>query len=190
MSVEGVLQRVVETLSDIGIPYMLTGSLASSYYGRPRTTQDIDIVIAPDSAQLKELVRMFPDSQYYVDEGAALEALDRESMFNLIDFKSGWKVDFIIRKSRDFSRAEFERRAGRELYGVNVAIASPEDVVVAKLEWAKMGESSRQVDDAAAILRSRRTSLDMAYIEKWVGRLDLGAQWQQVLDGASPESDR
>jgi hypothetical protein len=79
-------------------------------HGTPRATQDLDIVIAPTRTQLSELLKLFPDTEYYVSFDAALDALARRSQFNVIDFETGWKVDLIVIKDRDFSRTEFERR--------------------------------------------------------------------------------
>jgi hypothetical protein len=86
---------------------MLTGSLASAYYGAPRSTQDIDIVIAATPAQLRTLVQFFPSEEYYADLEAALEACQRQSMFNVVDLVTGWKIDFIFRQARAFSEEEF-----------------------------------------------------------------------------------
>jgi hypothetical protein len=88
---------------------MLTGSFASAYHGAPRSTQDIDFVIQATPEQLKILAQALPETQYYVDLTAALEAHRRQSMFNVIDLESGWKVDFVLRKSRPFSKEEFSR---------------------------------------------------------------------------------
>jgi hypothetical protein len=168
---------VVGALERAGIPYMLTGSFASSYHGSPRATQDIDIVISPTPDQIRTLVKLLPDSEYYVDEDAALDAQRLEGQFNVIDFATGWKVDLIVRKSRPFSRGEFDRRDFVDFLGTKLAIATAEDVVIAKLEWAKMGESERQVEDAAGILRIRAGQLDLDYTRHWVRDLDLGAQF-------------
>jgi hypothetical protein len=89
---------------------MLTGSFASAYYGSPRSTQDIDLVIVATPEQLRTFVQSLPRSEYYADIDAALEAHKNESMFNVIDMQSGWKIDLIIRKSRAFSQEEFSRR--------------------------------------------------------------------------------
>jgi hypothetical protein len=156
---------------------MLTGSYASSLHGQPRATQDIDIVIAPSRAQLLALLQKLPDTEYYVSEDAALEALSHQSQFNVIDFATGWKVDFIIMKARDFSREEFSRRTILEVENVPLSVASAEDVLIAKLEWAKLGASERQIEDAAGILRLQGDRLDRGYVEKWVEQLGLEAQW-------------
>ncbi|MGA8763321.1 MAG: hypothetical protein WB562_10695, partial [Candidatus Sulfotelmatobacter sp.] len=111
------MQRIAAELNRAGIPYMLTGSFASVFYGSPRSTQDIDLVIAANPAQLRALVESLARSEYYVDAGAALEALKHESLFNILDLKTSWKIDMIIRKSRAFSQEEFGRRRLANLKG-------------------------------------------------------------------------
>jgi hypothetical protein len=172
-----LLARVTALLGAVGIPYMLTGSFASTLFGAPRTTQDIDIVIEPTLGALERLLHALPDSEYYVSRDAAREAYGAEGMFNLVDFATGWKVDLIIRKQRSFSQEEFSRRRSVEMLGIRLFVASAEDVIVAKLEWAKLGESERQLRDVAGILRGQGSALDAAYIERWVAAMQLGPQW-------------
>lgn len=143
-------------------------------------THDIDIVIAPTLGSLNQLLKQFPEEQYYASREAALQAYGSEGMFNVIDLETGWKVDFIIRKQRPFSLEEFERRREAEIEGARIFVASPEDVIVAKLEWAKLGESERQLRDAASIVATRGSELDEAYISRWVERLDLQTQWEKA----------
>ncbi len=119
---------------------------------------------------------MLPAPDYYMDETAALEAYEREGQFNIVDLATGWKVDLIVRRSRPFSRTEFDRRVVVEFEGMQVPIATAEDVVLAKLEWAK-GESARQIEDAAGILRIRAADLDLGYIRHWVRELEVDPQW-------------
>lgn len=145
---------------------MLTGSFASSYHGAPRATQDIDLVIDPTPEQIRTLVGLLQREQFHADEGAALEALRQEGLFNAIDLRTGWKVDFVIRKSRPFSREEFGRRTPAEVEGVAMPVATPEDVLIAKMEWARMGQSARRIEDAAKMLRMRARSLDWDYLEE------------------------
>jgi hypothetical protein len=175
-----VFRRVVQALDAAGIPYMLTGSFASAYHAVPRATQDIDLVIAPDRDQLGKLVRAFSAPSYYCDAGAALEALEEESLFNVIDLATGWKIDFIIRKSREYSLTEFARRQPIAFEGLDLYIATAEDVLLSKLEWAKLGQSERQLEDAAWLLRRQRDGLDRAYIERWVDALRVAEQWEVV----------
>jgi hypothetical protein len=174
------LQRVTSALDANEIPYMLTGSLASSMYGIPRATNDIDIVIAPSREQLLSIVQLFKRVGLTVAPEAAMSALQRRTSFNVIDFPRGLKVDLIVRKDRDFSVAEFDRRETHEVEGMRLTIATPEDVLLAKLEWAKIGDSERQLTDAAGIVTVQGESLDMTYIERWVRELGLEHQWAEV----------
>ena len=180
MSPEDSFRRIVTALERVGIPHMLTGSLASSYHGSPRSTQDIDIVIAPTREQLHALVKQLPESEHYVNLDTALEALQSETQFNLVDLSTGWKVDFIIRKSRPFSRTEFDRRAAVEFLGLRVFVASAEDIVLSKLEWARPGQSQRQVEDVSRLLMMRWDSLDLDYLRRWVSTLGLEEQWRDA----------
>src|SRR4051812_15030935 len=104
--------------------------------------------------------------------------------FNAIDPVSGWKIDFIIRRRRPFSVEEFARRQPIVLDGTTVNVASAEDVIIAKLEWAKLSESARQIDDVVGILRTTGSEVDHEYVERWVGELGLAAEWNAALRAA------
>ncbi len=189
MTAADLFRRAVALLDGAGIPYMLTGSFASSYHGLPRATQGIDFVIAPSREQLRALIERLPAADYYVDEGAALDALARESQFNVLDLATGWKIDFICRKGRPFSRTEFARRLPADLDGLPLFIATAEDVALAKLEWAKLGGSQRQLEDVAGLLRVRGADLDEGYMTSWIPTLGVEAEWRsaQRLAGRDPE---
>lgn len=175
-----LLEQLVALLEGAGVPFMIAGSFASTTHGVPRTTHDLDVVIDPPSlAALSSLVASMAPDRYYVDRDAALDAFRRRSMFNVVDLASGWKVDFILRKDRAFSRDEFARRMKLALLGVPVFVASPEDTIVAKLEWSKQaGGSERQRRDVAGIIAAAGGTLDMQHIERWVRDLDLFEEWQ------------
>src|SRR5262249_21168089 len=137
----------------------------------------IDIIIAPSREQLIELLRHFPAEQYQAEEEEALEAFAHRSMFNIIDYSTGWRVDLIFKKARPFSNEEFSRRAEVEFGGLRLYVSTAEDILISKLEWAKLGESQRQLEDAAGIIRVQSANLDTAYVERWVRELDLMEQW-------------
>jgi len=177
MTIPDLFRRITAKFDQAGIAYMLTGSFASAHYGSPRSTQDIDFVIAATPAQLRQFIDFLDGDDYYADLGAALEAYKRESLFNLVDLTTGWKIDLIFRKSRRFSQEEFRRRQRTSLEGVELYIATAEDVVIAKLEWARLSESQRQIEDVAAILRVQREALDRDYLEKWISELGLDQHW-------------
>lgn len=181
MSVPKILMAITSALDRAGIAYMLTGSFASAYYGFPRSTQDIDLVILATLAQLRDFIASLPAAEYYADLEAAIEANRRQSMFNVIDQVSGWKIDLIMRKSRPFSQEEFGRRRQVSLQGILLSVASAEDVLIAKLEWAKLSQSRRQIEDAAGILKSMHNSLDRPYLKKWIQELQLETEWTDAL---------
>jgi uncharacterized nucleotidyltransferase DUF6036 len=180
MSIQDVFQRITSALDQAGIAYMLSGSFASAYYGAARSTQDIDFVIHASSEQLRSFIEALPVVEYYADLDSALEAHHRQSLFNVIDQATGWKIDLIIRKSRPYSQEELERRQRVTLHGVSLFMTTAEDAVISKLEWAKLAQSRRQIEDAASILRARWDALDHSYLEKWIGELDLEKQWHDA----------
>jgi hypothetical protein len=193
MTAAGLFRRIVARLEEAGIPYMLTGSFASAYHGQPRATQDIDFVVAPSPDQVRALIRSLPAEEYYADEAAALEALSQESQFNVIDLATGWKFDLICRKSRPFSRIEFDRRTRVQLEGLSLFVATAEDVILSKLEWARLGGSERQIEDVTGLLAVRGEELDRAYIDLWVAALDLSAQYtaaRRAAGGGHPPPSR
>jgi hypothetical protein len=167
-----------EALEVSAIPYMVTGSFVSAVHGIPRSTHDIDVVIAPTAQQLVTLLQQFPVSEYYAELEDAMQALRHNTQFNIIDERGAWKLDFILRKNRPFNKKEFERRKPVSIFGLLVDAATAEDLLIAKLEWAKIGDSERQIRDAAGIVAIQGPALDIDYVERWVAALDLEDQWQ------------
>ncbi|MEP6468655.1 MAG: hypothetical protein ABJC24_02690 [Chloroflexota bacterium] len=163
-----------------GVPFMVTGSVASSFHGEPRATRDIDIVIDPTAEALDAFVQSLPADQFYVDLDAARAALAEKSQFNVIETMSGWKVDLMMRNDSPFSIAEFARRRPAKLLGISTFVASAEDLVIAKLDWAKAAESERQLRDVAGILAANGDGLDYDYVERWVSALGLQELWSEV----------
>ena len=193
MSLAAFLGRVVEVLDKAGLSYMLTGSLASAFYAVPRATQDIDVVIEAQKDGVERLIEGLLATGWYADRDAALEAWQGQSQFNAIEPDTGWRVDFIVRKDRAFSREEFSRRERISLLGVDLAIASLEDVLIAKLEWSRLGDSALQRRDVAQLLERAWQRVDRAYVERWVTALGLEVEWQTALSEAklleSPDTE-
>jgi hypothetical protein len=175
------LRRISAALERSEIPYMVTGSMASSMYGVPRATNDVDIIIAPTREQMETFIQLMQRLQFYIAREEVTAALANRTMFSVMDFPNGWKADLIVQKNREFSITEFGRRETHEVEGLRLTIATPEDVLLGKLEWAKMSESERQIDDAAGILRMQKNTLDLPYIESWLAALGLEAQWTAAL---------
>jgi hypothetical protein len=174
------LVRIAQALEQCSIPSMLVGSYASSLHGMPRATVDVDMVIDPTPSQIEQLLRLLPQSEYYVSREAALEALEHRSQFNVIEIEGAWKVDLILARHRAFDRSELLRRKPHPYGEVLIDVASAEDTIVAKLEWSKMSGSERQLEDVATILRVQGDALDAGYIERWVQVLELSSQWERA----------
>lgn len=177
---EEFLRRICAALELSEIPYMVTGSVASSIHGIPRSTNDLDIVIAPTRDQLLAFIQFVKRFGYFAQRESAENALRTHDQFNVIDFPHSWKVDLIIRKVREFSSTEFDRREPIEVGDLRFVIARPEDVLISKLEWTKISPSERQMQDAAGIVIVQGGNLDLPYVEKWVAALELQEQWQAV----------
>jgi hypothetical protein len=172
---------LVRLLERLGIPHMVTGSVASSYHGRPRLTHDADVVVDPTAGQLEELLSGLLAEGHYVDPAHARDALRRRLQFNVVDARSAFKVDLIVRKERPFSREELDRRRSVDLLpGVRVSLASAEDTILSKLEWAKKaGRSEKQVEDAAGVL-AVNPGIDRAYVERWAAELGVSDLWREI----------
>jgi len=182
-----LLTYVTHLLDANEIPYMVTGSVVSSYYGEPRVTHDIDIVLELDARLAQPFAAVFAPPQFYLNPDSVREAVARRSMFNLIDTTSGNKVDFWLLTFDAFDASRFSRRRRVPLFGQIVAVAAPEDAILSKLRWAKMaGGSLKQLIDAVRIFEMQHTDLDHAYLLGWVEALDVSAEWQQLLSQADP----
>jgi len=182
-----ILGQIVDMLERTDVPYMITGSIASSLHGEPRATRDVDVVIDPGPDELERLLDEISRASLYVDLDSARTALRERGQFNAIDGSGGWKVDFVVRKDRPFSRTEFDRRQRAELLGRSAWVASPEDMIVAKLEWAALTTSDRQLTDVAVMLTVGEGALDIAYVEYWVAELGLDEGWSRVQSSANYE---
>lgn len=179
VSQEDFLKRLLNKLADSGVHFMVVGSVAASFHGYPRTTMDIDAVVEGDAESLRRLARLLGEG-YYVNEEEIDQAVRFQRTFNIIDEASGYKADLIIRKNRPFSRTEFDRRLQVEILGVTAQIATPEDVILSKLEWSKLGSSERQWEDALQVARTQAGDLDLAYIDKWSQELGVYDLWERI----------
>jgi hypothetical protein len=172
---------VIAALDRFEIPHLVAGSHASSYYGKPRATSHIDLVIAPRTRQaLVDLVESFQQERFHADAVSAEAAFRARSMFNVIDSQTGVKVDLIFLKDAPFHRSEFSRRVPGRIFGVAVSLSTPEDTVIAKLDWAKRGDSGRQLRDVVSILAVEERPLDRAYIAHWTRELGVAGLWERV----------
>ncbi len=167
-----LLLQAIEALDQAGIPYAITGSWASISYGMPRTTHDIDIVADLTVDQARQLAQAFPPPFYadavWIEEAAALK-----QFFNVIDPTTGLKVDFWPLEDTDFARERFARRQRVSVFGKDIWMLSPEDVILSKLLWYQQSESDTQWRDIVGVWRVQQEKLDLDYLRGWAVRLGL-----------------
>jgi hypothetical protein len=187
MSQSELLTKVIEVLDAAEVPYLLTGSYASSLQGEPRLTHDIDLLVAITPLGARFLVRAFPGPDYYLDEGAIIEAISHRSQFNLLDAASGDKVDFWILTNEPFDQSRFSRRYSEKFLGREIFFSQPEDTILMKLKWCEMsGGSEKQFADARSVYELQHAALDLAYLEKWAKILTLDSLWTRLKNEADP----
>jgi hypothetical protein len=184
-----LLEKAVEILERLAIPYLVTGSVAAMAYGEPRLTNDIDIVAAIEEKHIAGLLEAFPPEQYYISEDAILEAIKYQKQFNVIHPASGLKIDLIIRSHTPFNDSRFlriRRVKPGESYQAN--FASPEDVIIMKMVYFKEGGSDKHLRDISGIMKISGAEIDESYIAGWAVKLDLMEIWnavRQKLNGSA-----
>ena len=181
LKVTGIFER-------LGVPYLIGGSLASILYGMVRTTQDADIVAEMRSDHLKPFISAL-HGEFYVDDEMIAEAIKRHSSFNIIHRETMFKVDVFIPRPHPFLQSQLAR-AQRQVFtfetDVSAKFATPEDTVLAKLEWYRLGNevSDRQWRDILGVLKTRAGELELDYLRKWAGELNVGDLLERALKEA------
>ena len=176
---------VTQTLEQIGIAYAVGGSRASSLHGVRRSTLDVDIVADMRLEHIPPLVAAL-SKEFYADDEMMRDAIEHHSSFNLIHYETAFKVDIFIRKLRDFDTMQLERRRTSIIATDperSVYVTSPEDTILAKLEWYRMGGevSDRQWRDILGVLKTRAGELDLAYLRKWASELNVNDLLEHAL---------
>ncbi len=166
-----LLKRICSLLEETQIDYMLSGSLALNIYTTPRMTRDIDIVIALQKSNLSRFLDCFPEDSFYISKQAAQEAVRDHNMFNVIDYTSGFKLDFIVLKQTPYRQMEFQRRVRTEALGFSAYLVKPEDLILSKLIWIQELDSERQRLDIQQLLAL--DSIDRNYLQDWARRLKI-----------------
>lgn len=169
-------------LDRIGCPRFTTGSVASMVYGEPRFTNDIDIVVRLDERKARAIAEAFVGDDWYVSPEAAVDAVRRRGMFNIIHVPSGLKVDLIVAPNDPYDTARFARvRSIRMPDGRMEPFSSPEDVILKKLAFFREGGSDKHLRDIATIVAVQGApALDWEYMALWAGRLGVEAEFERV----------
>lgn len=184
------LLTVARALEAAEAPFLVGGSLASSLQGIPRSTQDVDLVADLAVSKIAVFVRAL-GSGFYVDEERIRHGIERRTSFNVIDLGNGFKADIYLAPNDPFGEAQYERRQAIELApGTALPFASPEDVVLQKLRWYRLGGgvSERQWLDALGVLKIQRERLDLDYLSRWAATLELSDMLARALAEAGLEN--
>ncbi|HXR45835.1 MAG TPA: hypothetical protein VN784_00205 [Candidatus Limnocylindrales bacterium] len=182
MNEQELLADCLRRLNRSGVAYYLTGSMASNYWGIPRTTHDLDFVVQLPVSAIPALVQAF-SGDFYIDESTVRGAFQPPHQFNAIDTRSALKVDFWLPKPEPFDREMFSRRVGVTLFGEPASIATAEDVILHKLIWNRITPSDRQLGDAAGVVAVQAAALDKKYLQLWAQELNLTEELGNLLSG-------
>ncbi|ALA59013.1 hypothetical protein [Nitrospira moscoviensis] len=181
MELYELLEQVVGVFDRLAIPYFVTGSVASMSYGEPRLTNDIDLVAGVRLEHVAGLLAAFPPDAYYVSEDAIRDAIRHQTQFNVIHPQSGLKVDVMVRKDTPFDRSRFARaRSLRPTDSYTAFFASPEDVIIKKMEYYREGGSDKHLRDITGMLKISGYEIDSVYISEWAERLGLQDIWTAI----------
>lgn len=183
INIEKLLLKVAPILDELKIDYYITGGLAVSFWGRVRSTLDIDIVIKLLHPKIKPLAGALRKiSKYgYIDEEAAKETLRRKGEFNFIDPETGYKVDFWITKEDERAKLEFERRIVKKVDGQKIFFISAEDLILNKLIWYEKSFSDRHLEDAEQVFKVQKKNLDLDYLKKQAAKLEVAGLLKKFL---------
>lgn len=177
-----LLERLANTLEELRIPYLVTGSVATIAYGEPRFTNDIDIVVKLLPQQVDAFCSAFPSGEFYVSPEAVIDAIARHSQFNILYPKAGLKIDVMVAEDSDFNYSRFSRaKRLRVAPDREVSFASPEDVIIKKLAFYQDGGSEKHLRDIRGVLAVMDEKIDRSYIDRWVAKLGLAEVWSAVL---------
>jgi hypothetical protein len=174
------LTQFISDLNSLHVPYMITGAYAVSYFGLPRATHDLDIVIEIGPANVDSVVKKFSRG-YVVDKGMAENAVRYRTHFSMIHTKSDLKIDLWVLKGTEDEARKFARRKKVSLLGVPTNIISAEDIVITKLEWFKRSKNTKHLDDAMGIIKVQAGKLNREYIKRTLEKLGIKKYWDMAV---------
>jgi hypothetical protein len=176
-----LLRFVARVIEDMGLRYFVTGSTATIFYGEPRLTNDIDVVVELPISQTAEFCRRFPPQEFYVSETAARQAALGKTQFNVIHPTSGLKVDVIVPEPSEFNESRFARaKRLKPSADFDAYFASPEDAIIKKMDYYKQGGSEKHLRDITGVLKTSRGQIDRAYITRWADQMGFGDLWTSI----------
>ncbi len=182
MNERELLVDCLRRLNRTSVTYYLAGSMASNYWGIPRTTHDLDFVVQLPVSSVPLIIEQF-GGDFHLDETAVRAAYQPPYQFNAIDTHSALKVDFWLAQSEPFDQEMLRRRLQVKLFGEAAWISTAEDVILHKLVWNRISPSERQRSDAAGVVAVQSEALDRDYLRKWAPTLKVKDEMEQLLSG-------
>ena len=178
-----VALQMAEIFENLDIPYLVGGSIASSIYGEPRATQDIDMVAELKNHHIQALIANTQNA-FYIEEEDVIRAVSQHSSFNVIHLETMIKVDIFVLGSEAIDREEMRRRRPQTIADMQLVVATPEDIVLQKLIWFRKGGevSDRQWRDVSGILKVQGERIDWDYLNHWAESLNLSELLQLVRE--------
>lgn len=177
-----LLRYAIEVLERLAVPYLVVGSIASSAYGEPRLTLDIDIVVDLGEDKLDSFCAAFPLPEFYVSRDAARRAIYVRRQFNVLHPASGQKIDFVVAGDDDWGRSQLRRaRQERILPERDVFTGAPEDIIISKMRYYRQSEQEKHLRDIAGMMKVSGDRIDRAYVAHWAEKLLLTDIWHAIL---------
>lgn len=174
------LADAVKCLEGGGFEYMITGSVALLFHGEARLTRDIDIIVDVRPARAGKLVEAL-SARFEVQPEMIEDEVSRRGMANVFHSDTFFKVDLIIRVDDALTTKQFERREQATTGDLQLWLISVEDLILAKLRWAKDSHSDYQLRDVRALIQTN-PNLDSRYLDPWLSSLQLRELWDEVND--------
>jgi hypothetical protein len=176
---------VTDVLENLGIPYLIGGSLAGTLHGMIRTTQDSDIITEMRPEHIQRFISSL-ENEFFIDEEMIADAIRRNSSFNILHRDTMFKVDVFIPSPNPFQKSQFAR-AQRQAFELekemSAKFASAEDTILSKLEWYRLGgeTSERQWRDILGVLKTRAGEPDLEYMKKWAKDLNVADLLERAI---------
>jgi len=182
MNEQELLVDCLRRLNRSGVTYYLTGSMASNYWGIPRTTHDLDFVLQLPMSAVPRILQEF-SGDFHIDEAAVRNAYQPPNQFKAIDTRSAFKVDFWLPKPNPFEKEMLRRRQQTTIFGEPAWICTAEDIILHKLVWNQLSPSERQLGDAAGVVAVQAEALDKKYLIHWGHELNLSGHLDRLFSG-------
>jgi hypothetical protein len=173
----------VRPLNRTGIRYVISGSVAAIFYGEPRVTHDMDCIVFLNASDIKKIFEFFPESDFYLPPEEAMLAETARVLnghFNLTHRDTGFKADFYPTGRDELNAWAFRSKRSVEYEGEVIMLASPEYVIVRKLEYYREGNAEKHLRDVHAILNVSGEKLDRTILAEWIQRRGLETEWRLV----------